>query len=75
MVSPGRRFSKMPQRDSGTPSLYWRGFTTIIALGVLTWAEFQIRGGAIGPLIFIGLVKAALILQFFMHIARVWKPE
>ena len=65
----------MRQRDSGIPSLYWRGFLTILALGVLTWAEFQIRSGAIGPLILIGLVKAALILQFFMHIARVWKPQ
>ena len=65
----------MPQRDSGTPSLYWRGFITIIALGALTWVEFQISGGPIWPLIFIGLVKAGLILQFFMHIARVWKPQ
>lgn len=65
----------MPQRDRATPNLYWRGFLTILALGVLTWVEFQISGGPIWPLILIGLVKAALILQFFMHITRVWKPE
>jgi len=65
----------MPLRDRAKLSLYWRGFLTILALGVLTWLEFQIRAGPIWPLILIGLAKAALILQFFMHITRVWKPE
>ncbi|MEK7682979.1 MAG: cytochrome C oxidase subunit IV family protein [Chloroflexota bacterium] len=65
----------MPPRDKAKPRAYWRGFLTILVLGVLTGFEFRISSDPIWPLILIGLVKAGLILQFFMHITRVWKPE
>ncbi len=67
----------MPPPDSGAgrASAYWRGLLTIVALGGLTWIEFQLSGGPIFALLVIGLAKAALILQFFMHVSRLWKPE
>lgn len=67
----------MPPPGSGASraSAYRRGLLTIAALGGLTWIEFQLRGGPILALLVIGLAKAALILQFFMHISRLWKPE
>jgi len=67
----------MPQPDNGAGrvSAYWRGLLTIAALGGLTWIEFRLSGVLILPLLVIGLAKAALILQFFMHISRVLKRE
>jgi hypothetical protein len=67
----------MPQVNSATsrPSPYWRGLLTIVALGGLTWIEFRISGGPILPLLLIGLIKAVLILHFFMHITRLWERE
>ncbi len=67
----------MPRPDSGVsrPSAYWRGLLTLAALGGLTWLEFQLSGGPILALLLIGLGKAALILHFFMHISRLWKPQ
>ncbi|MGH2621039.1 MAG: hypothetical protein ACRDHG_10790 [Anaerolineales bacterium] len=66
----------MPRPDSGAgrASAYWRGLLTIAALGGLTWIEFRLSGPIL-PLLVIGLAKAALILQFFMHISRLWKRE
>lgn len=67
----------MPHPDSGAgrSGAYWRGLLTIAALGGLTWVEFQLSGGPIPLLLVIGLAKAALLLQFFMHIPRLWKSE
>ncbi|HEY4666067.1 MAG TPA: hypothetical protein VIH26_02065 [Anaerolineales bacterium] len=67
----------MPHPDSGAgrASAYRRGLLTIAALGGLTWVEFQLSGGPVLPLLVIGLAKAALILQFFMHISRLWKQQ
>jgi len=61
--------------DLLTPVSAFLKIGTILVLGVLTGFEFQISSGPIWPLILIGLAKATLILQFFMHITRVWKPE
>jgi len=65
----------MPRPDSGASraSTYWRGLVTLAALGGLTWIEFGLSGGPFLPLLVIGLAKAALILQFFMHVSRLWK--
>lgn len=55
-----------------------RGMMVFLALAVLTIAEFlvsQALEGATVPLLLIGLLKAGLIVQYFMHIYRLWREE
>ncbi len=54
---------------------YLTGFLTLLVLAVLTWLEFQIDGQMILLLLVIGITKAALIVQMFMHISRLWSSE
>ncbi len=57
---------------------YRRNFYVFIALVVLTMIEFFIAinlENAAVPLIIIGLIKAGLIVQFFMHVYRLWREE
>ena len=63
-----------PDSAAGRTSAYWRGLLTIAGLGGLTWIEFRLSGPIL-PLLVIGFAKAALILQVFMHISRVWQRE
>ena len=49
-----------------------------LVLAVLTAIEFAIAinlDNAAVPLFLIALVKAGLIVQYFMHIYRLWRPE
>lgn len=54
------------------------GLYVFLALLVLTIAE-SIIGGLASPitvlLIIIALIKAALIVYFFMHVYRLWREE
>lgn len=54
------------------------GLYVFLALMVLTIAE-SIIGGLATPitvlLIIIALIKAALIVYFFMHVYRLWREE
>lgn len=54
------------------------GLITFVALMVLTIVEFFI-GVSPNPslvlLFIIALVKAAVIIQVFMHISRLWREE
>ena len=54
------------------------GFYVFLALLVLTIVE-SIVGGLATPLtvllLIIALVKAALIIYFFMHVYRLWREE
>jgi caa(3)-type oxidase subunit IV len=57
---------------------YRRNFYVFIALALLTLGEFFIAinlEDAAVPLILIALVKAGLIINFFMHIYRLWREE
>ncbi len=57
---------------------YRLGVTTIVILAVLTAIEFWIgvTSGSVVWLFVLGLLKAAVIVQNFMHIARLWRtPE
>lgn len=50
------------------------GWVTIIVLAVLTAGEFLVSratDGAVVPLAVIALIKAGLIIQYFMHAPRV----
>lgn len=57
---------------------YRRNIYVFIALAILTLVEFYIainlENPAV-PLFIIALVKAGLIVQFFMHIYRLWREE
>ncbi len=57
----------------------WRvGWIVFIGLMVLTAVEFAIANlpnPSAVLLIIIGLIKAALIVYFFMHVYRLWREE
>jgi len=55
-----------------------RGIATFALLAVLTALEFWLSratGGSAALLFVIGLAKAGLILQYFMHISSLWSQE
>jgi len=56
---------------------YRLGLITLIILAVLTVAEYfvSVYLGSLVLLFIIALVKAAIIVQNFMHIARLWREE
>jgi hypothetical protein len=53
-----------------------RGVLTFLALAVLTIVELAVgtaTGGSFALLYVIGLIKAALIVQSFMHVSSLWR--
>jgi caa(3)-type oxidase subunit IV len=57
---------------------YRQGFYVFLALAVLTAIEIAIAAyldTPAVPLIIVSLVKAGLIVQYFMHIYRLWREE
>ena len=56
---------------------YRLGLITLVILAVLTIVEFIIAVymGALVLLFIIALLKAAVIIQNFMHLARLWQEE
>lgn len=56
---------------------YRKGIVVLLGLGVLTVIEFTIAQitGSLVPMFIIGLLKAALIVQYFMHLYMVWTEE
>lgn len=54
------------------------GWLVIAGLAVLTGVEFWLSSAvrpALPYLTFIALVKAGLIIYYFMHVAQVWTQE
>ena len=64
---------------TGLASSLRKGLMVLIVLGALTAIEYVIavamESGAMAFLVVIGVVKAALILYYFMHIAQLWRQE
>jgi cytochrome c oxidase subunit 4 len=59
-------------------SEYRQNIYVFLALVLLTLIEFVVAIYLDDPtvaLVIIALVKAGLIVQFFMHIYRLWRPE
>lgn len=57
---------------------YRRGLITFVLLMVLTVAEYLVAvylSSSIILLFIIALIKAALIVQVFMHVSRLWRGE
>jgi cytochrome c oxidase subunit 4 len=68
------------QRVSGAGAAYRRGIIVAVVLAVLTVVEYfigtgEILNGSLIVLAVIALVKAGLIVQYFMHISRLWTDE
>ena len=62
----------------GRKAAFRRGIYVLIALAVLTGLEFIIATameGSVALLFIIALVKAGLILQYYMHLNSVWSEE
>ena len=63
----------------GLASALRRGIVVLIALGVLTAIEYVIPvamdSGSMPFLVVIGLVKAGLIVYYFMHVAQLRRKE
>jgi len=55
------------------------GWIVFIGLGILTLVEFwvatTVNGNVIPYLAVIALVKAGLVIQYFMHVAQLWHTE
>lgn len=57
---------------------YRQGFYVFVVLALLTAVELVIAiylDNPAVPLIIVSLVKAGLIVQYFMHIYRLWREE
>jgi cytochrome c oxidase subunit IV len=63
--------------DEKRAAAYRLGVTTLIILAVLTIVEYfvSVLLGSTVLLLIIALIKAAIIVQNFMHIARLWREE
>ncbi len=55
---------------------YLRGWVVLGGLAALTAVEYGIAvsSGAVVPLLLVGMLKALLILEYFMHVSRLWAP-
>ena len=50
-------------------------FLILMALTIFEFALAIVTEGSAALLFIVALVKAALIVNFFMHIYRLWRPE
>ncbi len=63
-----------------TTPIYRQGYIIFAVLMVLTLVEYflgleQFEGQFTIFLVLIAILKAAIIINYFMHIARLWKEE
>ena len=59
-------------------AVYRLGIITAVILAVLTGIEYWISVGLHGSMVLLlimALIKAAVIVQNFMHITRLWREE
>ena len=57
---------------------YRQGIYVLVGLAVLTAAEFAVASlldGSVGLLFILILAKAGVIIQYYMHLNRVWGEE
>lgn len=66
----------MEERERRTAD-FRQVYVIFLILAVLTIAEFIVSTALNSPvlLLMIALAKAALIVQFFMHVYRLWREE
>ncbi len=56
---------------------YRTGFVVFLIVATLTAVEFYLASisGAVAGLFVVALIKAALIIRYFMHVNRLWAEE
>ncbi len=67
-----------PKTRTARQAAYRPGILVLVALAVLTIVEYWIASALDGSVVFlfvIALVKAGLILQYFMHLGTLWSEE
>ena len=65
-------------RRTAKSAAYRKGFLVFVALAILTALEFWVAtaaGGSVAFLFIIALVKAGVIVQYYMHLESVWSEE
>jgi hypothetical protein len=64
-------------REEKKSAAYELGGTVLLGLVVLTGVEyaFGVRGLSVVALSIVALIKAGLILNYFMHVSRLWAEE
>lgn len=66
------------RQQEGRRAAYRQGFLVLVGLAVLTGLEFVIAGITNGSAVFlfiIALLKAGIILQYYMHVRSLWTEE
>ena len=68
---------RTPEARRRRTAAYREGLFTFIGLAVLTGIEYAVSVwlGSLVLLLIIGLIKAALIVQYFMHVSRLWQED
>ena len=62
--------------DTRPAAAYRRGVLTLAALALLTGVEFWVSAaGSLALMAILGLAKAGIIVQYFMHLSRLWNEE
>lgn len=67
-----------PEAIAARKAAYRSGLYVLVGLAVLTALEFAIAATLEGSVVFlfvIALVKAGLIVQYYMHLNRTWSEE
>ena len=62
----------------GRKAAYRQGLIVLIGLALLTLVEYVLAvalNGSVGFLFVIALIKAGIIIQYYMHLNRVWDEE
>jgi len=67
-----------PAPQKSRANLYVRSFITFVALAILTAVEFAVAthtNGSVAFLFILAVLKAALIVDYFMHVSHLWNEE
>ena len=69
--------SKPETRQRSKSAAYLTGLWVGLAIAVLTGIEFYLgtRYPSAAFLLLISVLKSILVLYFFMHVYRLWRPE
>jgi cytochrome c oxidase subunit IV len=68
---------KLKIQEEHKSAAYELGGTVLLGLLILTAAEyaFGVRGFSVVALFIIVLVKGGMILNYYMHVSRLWSEE
>lgn len=63
--------------EESKSSAFELGGTVLLGLAILTAVEyaFGVRGLSVVALFIVALIKAGMILNYYMHVSRLWSDE